>query len=40
MFGLMKDGLLGQRFCDANAVIAAVKKWLIQANDNFYERMI
>jgi hypothetical protein len=25
-------------FSDANAVIMAVKKWLTQAHDNFYER--
>jgi hypothetical protein len=32
------DDFLG--FSDANAVIAAVKKWLAQVDDNFYERRI
>jgi hypothetical protein len=30
------DDFLG--FCDANAVIVAVRKWLAQADDNFCER--
>jgi hypothetical protein len=32
------DDFLG--FSDASAVIAAVKKWLAQAHDNFYDRGI
>jgi hypothetical protein len=36
----MEDGLRPQRFSGANAVIAAVKEWLAQADGNFYERGI
>jgi hypothetical protein len=32
----LDDDFLG--FSDASAIVTAVKKWLTQADDNFYER--
>jgi hypothetical protein len=40
LFCLMKNGLRGQCFSSANAVIVAARNWLAQADDNFYERGI
>jgi hypothetical protein len=34
----MKEGLHGKHFTDDDAVILAVKKWLLEADRNFYER--
>ena len=34
---LMKDGQQGQYFLDNDAVIAAVKKWIISADLYFYK---
>jgi hypothetical protein len=34
----MKDGLRGQDLADNNVVIAAVRKCIASADDNFYER--
>ena len=33
----MKDGLQEQHFADNNAIIAAMKKWLIFAGSDFYQ---
>jgi hypothetical protein len=38
LFCQMKDGLRGKHFTDDDAVIVAVKKWLLEADRNFYER--
>jgi hypothetical protein len=34
----MKDGLNGKHFTDDNDVIVAVRKWLLKADSNFYEK--
>lgn len=37
MFGLKKDGQLGQHFPSKNAVIAGMKQWVNSAGVDLYE---
>jgi hypothetical protein len=34
----MKDGLCGHHFPEDNAVITAVRKWVVSAGTDFYKR--
>jgi hypothetical protein len=35
----MKDDLHGKHFTSDNTVIMAIKKWLLDADSNFYKRV-
>jgi hypothetical protein len=37
LFGPMKEGLHGKHIANGEAVIVAIKKWLVKADNFFYE---